>query len=100
MTEDPMEAIVAQALTAAGIGYVRDGSNPSNLDFRLDDGVEIEVKRFHSPRIAEQMARAENVIAIQGREAVKHYAALHIEIVRLRGEIERLAFLNSAGDEL
>lgn len=77
--EDPMEAIVAQALTAAGVGFSRDlgGENPSGLDFRLSDGVEIEVKRFHTPRIADQMARAENVIAIQGKAAVEHYAALH-----------------------
>ena len=77
--EDPMEAIVAQALTAAGVGFPRGlgGENPSGLDFRLSDGVEIEVKRFHTPRIADQMARAENVIAIQGKAAVEHYAALN-----------------------
>lgn len=79
MNQDPMEAIIAQALTAAGLGYTRDmgGGNPSGLDFKLTgNGVEIEVKRFHTSRIADQMARAENVIAIQGEEAVRFFAAL------------------------
>lgn len=87
--EDPMEAIVAQALTAAGVGFSRDlgGENPSGLDFRLCDGVEIEVKRFHTPRIADQMARAENVIAIQGKAAVEHYAALHTALAAKEAEL-------------
>lgn len=34
------------------------------------EDVHIEVKRFHSPRVAEQMARAENVIVAQGEKAV------------------------------
>ena len=105
--EDPMEAIVAQALTAAGVSFSRDlgGKNPSGLDFRLSDGVEIEVKRFHTPRIADQMARAENVIAIQGKAAVEHYAALHTALAakdeelaavktreaKLREALERIA---------
>lgn len=74
--KDPVEALVAQALTDAGIGFVSDVNNPSRLDFRLENGIEIEVKRFHSPRIAEQMARAENVIAIQGMEAAQFFADL------------------------
>lgn len=76
--EDPMEAIIAQALTAAGVGFTRDlgGKNPSGLDFRLDSGIEIEVKRFHSPRIADQMSRVENVIVLQGEQAIRHYASL------------------------
>lgn len=75
---DPMERTIADALDAAGLAYVTDegGGNPSGLDFRLQNGVEIEVKRFHSPRIAEQMSRAENVIAIQGAEATRFFAAL------------------------
>lgn len=75
---DPMEAIVAQALDASGITYTRDlgGGNPSGLDFRLENGIEIEVKQFHSHRIADQMARAENVIAVQGEDAVRFFASL------------------------
>lgn len=76
--KDPMERLIAEALDRAGIDYVTDlgGGNPSNLDFRLSNGVEIEVKRFHSPRIADQMARADNVIAAQGEDAVKFLADL------------------------
>lgn len=73
-----MEALVAQALTRAGIGYSRDegGGNPSGLDFGLENGVQIEVKRFHTDRIAEQMSRAPDVVAVQGEGAVGFVAGL------------------------
>ena len=73
---DPLERTIAEALDKAGIEYLTDfgGGNPSGLDFRLDSGIEIEVKRFHSPRIATQMARANNVIAVQGAAAVAFMA--------------------------
>lgn len=76
--QDPVEAIVAAALDAAGVAYERDdGTKPGRLDFYLPAfGVHIECKRFHSPRITEQMARAENVIAIQGIEAARAFAQL------------------------
>ena len=74
---DPMERLIAVALDDAGIAYESDiAGNPSCLDFRLENGVEIEVKRFHSPRVAEQMSRAPNVIVAQGKEAVEFLAAL------------------------
>lgn len=75
---DPMEQLIADALDARGIGYVTDegGNNPSHLDFRLDNGIEIEVKRLHSDRIAKQMARVPNVIVAQGEEAVRYLAEL------------------------
>jgi hypothetical protein len=76
---DPLERMLAEALTAAGIRFVTDagGGNPSRLDFRLPDhDIEIEVKRFHSPRIADQMARAENVIALQGEATVRWFCEL------------------------
>lgn len=79
MIDDPMERLIADALDAAGYAYRTDegGGNPTNLDFALTEyGIEIEVKRFHSPRIAEQMSRAENVIAVQGEDAVKFVADL------------------------
>ena len=77
-TTDPMEGLIEEALQDAGIGYVTDfgGGNPSVLDFRLQNGVEIEVKRFHSPRVAEQMARVPNVIVAQGEDAVAFLADL------------------------
>ena len=75
---DKMEAMIADALDAVGVRYITDSTgNPSRLDFNLTDyGVEIEVKRLHSPRIAEQMSRAPNVIAAQGDVAVKFLADL------------------------
>lgn len=75
---DPMEAIIAQALNKAGVGYSRDlgGGNPTGLDFGLENGVQIEVKRFHTDRIAQQMARADNVIAVQGEGAVNYFGSL------------------------
>ena len=75
---DPMEQIIAEALDAAGVSYSTDegGGNPSGLDFRLHNGIEIEVKQFHSDRIGAQMARADNVIAVQGRAAVEYFASL------------------------
>lgn len=79
VTTDPMEQMVEQALRDAGIRYITDhgGKNPSGLDFHLPDiGVDIEVKRFHSDRIAAQMARAPNVIAVQGEGAIKAFCDL------------------------
>lgn len=74
---DPVETIVADGLAAAGIAH-RFGHDVANgLDFYLPDfDVYVEVKRFHSGRIAEQMARAENVIAIQGVAAARLFAKL------------------------
>lgn len=76
---DPMEAIIHDALTEAGIPFVHDthrGPFP-HLDFHLPDAdLYIEVKRMHSDRIAEQMSRAPNVIAVQGKPAVEWLAKL------------------------
>ena len=78
MKPDPMEEKMASALTAAQIEYVTDTDPRSlDLDFYLPaQNVHIEVKQFHSDRIAAQMARAENVIALQGRKAVGLFCAL------------------------
>ena len=75
---DPLEQIIADALDQVGASYTTDmgGGNPSNLDFRLASGIEIEVKRFHTPRVAEQMSRSPNVIVAQGEEAVRFLAVL------------------------
>jgi len=70
---DKFEQMISDALRARGIKFTTDlgGGNPTNLDFNLVDyGVEIEVKQFHTPRIADQMSRAENVICAQGKDAI------------------------------
>jgi len=70
---DPMEHLIEQALLDAGIAYATEDNplNAAKLDFYLPDlDLYIEVKRLHTPRIAEQTARVENVIVAQGSDAV------------------------------
>lgn len=74
--DDPMEIAMASALRDAGIRFVLDDAG-SGLDFYLPDfDVYIEVKQFHSDRIAEQMARRKNVIAVQGIPSVAVFRRL------------------------
>lgn len=71
-----MERIVELGLRRRNIPFEtdQDGGTASGLDFYLPlEGIAIEVKRFHSPRIAEQMSREKNVIAIQGEEAARFF---------------------------
>lgn len=75
---DPMERLIEEALVEAEIRFVTDegGGTDTRLDFYLPDhDVYIKVKRFHSARISEQMARAPNVIVAQGEQAVRFLAA-------------------------
>lgn len=77
VTSDPMEQIIERALLESGVRFVadRDGGTTHDLDFHLVDyDIAIEVKRMHSPRIADQMKRAENVIVAQGKTAVEFLA--------------------------
>lgn len=74
---DPIERIIEGALAKAKVRFVREGVDPTlpPLDFYLPDhGLFIEVKQFHSDRIAAQMKQADNVIAIQGRGAALAFA--------------------------
>lgn len=74
---DPMESMIRSALTDAGVRFVEDEDNPTALDFYLPEAdLHIEVKQFHTDRIAEQMSRAPNVIAVQGGVAVAWLAYL------------------------
>lgn len=69
---DPMEALIEQALVAAEIDYRADFETEYGLDFYLpDQATYLEVKRFHSDRIGEQMSRVDNVIVAQGEGAVR-----------------------------
>lgn len=71
---DPMEEMTERWLIANGVRYRRDDQTPeaTQLDFYLlDFDVYIEVKRFHTDRIAKQMGRAENVIAVQGMKSLQ-----------------------------
>lgn len=68
--EDPMEKIIGDAFG------LKPNHDHTALDFKLPNGVYIECKQFHSPRIAEQSSRAENIIFVQGIEAAKFMAEL------------------------
>lgn len=75
---DPIERIIADALDARGITYLRDGTADTNgLDFQLcASGIYIECKAYHTDRTSEQMSRVENVIVIQGRHAAETFAKM------------------------
>lgn len=67
---------MSDALTARGVSHRNDDAG-SGLDFVLDGvNVYIECKQFHTPRIAEQTSRVENVIVIQGKAAAEMFAAM------------------------
>ena len=68
---DPIELIVANALTQAGVSYRYDDP----LDFECQ-GFAIEVKQFATPRTASQIGNRTDVILIQGREAANAFARL------------------------
>lgn len=75
-TDDPMERGFAELCARAGIACQSD-DHRSGLDFYLPDfDVYVEVKQYHSDRIAEQMSRRPNVIAIQGRTALAAFAKM------------------------
>lgn len=73
---DPIEGIVADALDARGFEYICDGEGDTRaLDFYLPLlDLYIEVKQFHTDRVAEQMSRVSNVIVIQGAGAALAFA--------------------------
>lgn len=74
---DPLEAAVEAALIHAGVEYLRENGVDRRMDFYLPGwDVWVEVKAMHSPRIADQMARQKNVIAVQGLESVRLLVAL------------------------
>ena len=75
---DPMEKIVRDALAWSPLIFVEEPHpDAKGLDFYLPTlDIHIEVKQFHTDRIAEQMSRAPNVIAIQGLPAAKFFAQM------------------------
>lgn len=75
---DPLERAVAEALDAAGLSYTTPDSrrDATGLDFRLDTGVEIEVKGMHTERTSRQLSENPNVILLQGPLAVSQFCGL------------------------
>lgn len=80
MISDPIEKIIADGLTANGIRFIHETeAKESNLalDFYLPDfDVFIECKQFWSAGLNDQMKRAPNIIAIQGREAAHSFVKM------------------------
>ena len=71
---DPVEFMVNEALIKSGLPFKR--LHGEHADFTLDDGTEIECKRFFSERIYKQAAKYESVIVIQGLAAARSFARL------------------------
>lgn len=71
---DPLEQYIAESLTRARILFTHESEDPEVtkcLDFYLPEfNVYLEIKGGHSKRIADQMSRDFNVIAIQGVKSV------------------------------
>jgi hypothetical protein len=77
MSNCPLEQAAREALEYLEIPFETGDQTEESLDFYLhENGVHLEIKQFHSPRIAEQTSRAANVIVLQGREAVKLFFGL------------------------
>ncbi len=75
-TLDPLEKQVEDALNAAGVRFRRD-DHESGLDFYLPNvDLYVEVKRFHTARIADQMSRRPNVIVLQGAKSVTAFCTM------------------------
>lgn len=77
---DPMEIIIAEALIDAEVPFMHEvPTGRRSIDFYLPiQDVYIEVKRFHSDRLDDQMSSCENIIAVQGMKA----ALLLAQIIR------------------
>lgn len=69
---DHLEAQIGKALTEKGIKFIHGSQgNNQRLDFYLPDlNIYLEVKQYHTERSLSQLASQDNIILIQGREAV------------------------------
>lgn len=73
---DPIEDMVAAALDATGLFYLR-GQKTGEPDFILPGlNLEIECKQFYSERAVRQLDGKENIILIQGRAAASGFMSL------------------------
>lgn len=90
MMENPLEMQLEEALRTADVGYSRpdrDVRDPTNLDFRLHDvagNPYIEVKAWHSPRLAEQLEKmpsGANAIILVGQGSVTALLDLAMQLM-------------------
>jgi hypothetical protein len=75
---DHLEKQLANSLYEANIDFVHESeSEVIDLDLFLPGSqVYIEVKQYHTPRIAAQTERHENIIVLQGKESVNYFCSL------------------------
>jgi hypothetical protein len=85
-----IQTAVSEALRVAGVKFFHAFKNDSEYYFLMADAIEVEVKQSQSPLIPDKIFRAANVIAIQGKGAVEHYASLHRTIAELRAELDAM----------
>ena len=80
---DDLERRVGEALGKARIRFIHESQGSgANLDFLLpDQDICIEVKRFDTPRVIDQLKRKENIILLQGRKSVSLFEDLLNKIV-------------------
>ncbi len=72
---DHLEKKIGETLQDCSIVFTHESEVPEKqLDFKLKtSGVQIEVKQYHSERIAKQLSQHESVIVLQGRKAVDFF---------------------------
>lgn len=64
--------MVEAGLVLAGIPYKTENDNDKKLDFYLPTlDIYIECKQFHTPRTLLQLAKADNVIIVQGKKSAE-----------------------------
>jgi hypothetical protein len=75
---DPVETLLERGFDAAGILYRRaDTKKGRHIDFFLPElDIYVEVKRYHTPRTTEQMARVPDIIVIQGMKAAATFVKM------------------------
>lgn len=70
---DDLEQRVGELLKKVGIKAIHESINKeSALDFYLPDyEIYIEIKKYHSDRVINQLKSRDNIILVQGRKSVE-----------------------------
>lgn len=101
---DHLEKKVGETLQDCGIEFTHDSEVPyKQLDFNLtNSNIHIEIKQYHSDRIAKQMGQFNNVIALQGAKSVQFFCDLLSRNKPILSEMEQNiqnALINGEGEE-
>lgn len=75
---DHLEKQIGEILQECSFVFTHESEvSEKQLDFKLKtSGVQIEIKQYHSDRIAKQLNQHENVIVLQGKKSVKFFCDL------------------------